>query len=180
MNKLMLIIVVLVVFVGCDKIVPKPQPISSYEFTDVVVSALAAHSASLTPVPDPDINPDPEKHSRANCPTGGWVTHGDGHRTRCPDCDPPWTGMEDVQAELSRMQDEFNRFAVMQSEIQTLTAAHAKQTESMRLFVEALDSISKSLSDLKQPTPTLAPVQCTVQNVWDPNLRQWIQVKTCK
>jgi hypothetical protein len=30
------------------------------------------------------------KHSRTTCPTSGWVTHGDGHKTRCPQCDPPW------------------------------------------------------------------------------------------
>lgn len=44
------------------------------------------------PLPGPVIPPAPvaKTHDRADCPTAGWVTHGDGHRTRCPDCVPAY------------------------------------------------------------------------------------------
>ena len=38
-----------------------------------------------------DFPPDPAaRHSRDECPYDNWITHGDGHKTRCPYCDPPW------------------------------------------------------------------------------------------
>jgi len=38
-----------------------------------------------------DFPPDPNaRHSREDCPYDNWITHGDGHKTRCPYCDPPW------------------------------------------------------------------------------------------
>lgn len=37
-----------------------------------------------------------DKHARADCPTGGWVTHGDGHKTRCPSCDPPYLATDEA------------------------------------------------------------------------------------
>lgn len=50
------------------------------------ISIVAANTkASGTVVPTPI-----GKHGRTSCPTGGWVTHGDDHKTRCPNCDPPW------------------------------------------------------------------------------------------
>lgn len=46
----------------------------------------------VIPTPGPIVPVDPidTTHPRNECPTGGWVTHGDGHRTRCPDCEPAW------------------------------------------------------------------------------------------
>lgn len=38
-------------------------------------------------------------HDRAKCPTAGWVTHGDGHKTRCPDCRPTWESQEEPKQE---------------------------------------------------------------------------------
>ena len=53
----------------------------------------------IGPSPGPVIPPAPvsRTHDRADCPTSGWVTHGDGHRTRCPDCVPAY-GDETPQA----------------------------------------------------------------------------------
>lgn len=34
--------------------------------------------------------PSPTGHKRADCPTGGWIVHGDSHKTRCPECQPSW------------------------------------------------------------------------------------------
>jgi hypothetical protein len=40
-----------------------------------------------------DFPPDPAaRHPRDECPYDNWITHGDGHKTRCPYCDPPWDG----------------------------------------------------------------------------------------
>lgn len=37
-----------------------------------------------------------DKHARADCPTDGWVTHGDEHKTRCPNCDPPYLSTDEI------------------------------------------------------------------------------------
>lgn len=37
-----------------------------------------------------------DKHARADCPTDGWVTHGDDHKTRCPNCDPPYLSTDEI------------------------------------------------------------------------------------
>lgn len=47
----------------------------------------------------PDVSPDSERHARDKCPTGGWITHGDGHKTRCTLCDPPWTSSDEAPKE---------------------------------------------------------------------------------
>lgn len=35
------------------------------------------------------------KHARKDCPTGGWITQGDGHKSRCPSCDPPYISTDE-------------------------------------------------------------------------------------
>lgn len=37
-----------------------------------------------------------DKHARADCPTDGWVTHGDDHKTRCPNCDTPYLSTDEI------------------------------------------------------------------------------------
>ena len=38
-----------------------------------------------------DFPPDPSaRHPRDECPFDHWIIHGDGHKSRCPYCDPPW------------------------------------------------------------------------------------------
>ena len=46
-------------------------------------NAIANQATPDGPGPDDD-----ETHAREDCPTGGWITHGDGHKTRCPFCRP--------------------------------------------------------------------------------------------
>lgn len=41
------------------------------------------------PTPTPPA-PDSGTHPRSQCPTNGWVVQGDGHKTRCTKCDPPY------------------------------------------------------------------------------------------
>lgn len=62
-------------------------------------AAAAVAYAALYPIsstPDPDIKPEPKDdgHPRDECPNGGWVTHGDGHTTRCPKCRPVYSQEE--------------------------------------------------------------------------------------
>jgi hypothetical protein len=60
-------------------------------------AAVLGVGASTTPIVVPAPVVPSTSHARADCPTGGWVTHGDGHRTRCVDCDPSWTASDEVQ-----------------------------------------------------------------------------------
>ncbi len=59
---------------GCDV----TQGAENYRDAAAVDLAIA----TMTDVPKPE--PTPEKCSRCN--GTGWITHGDGHQTRCPDC----------------------------------------------------------------------------------------------
>lgn len=77
-------------------------PPSSCQFRDSRAQADASAAvayAALYPVsdtPDPDLKPEPKDdgHPRDICPDGGWVTHGDGHTTRCPKCRPAYSEEE--------------------------------------------------------------------------------------
>ena len=84
-----LLVLGLVSSLGC--IPPPPAPehktISPEDVRAIfaVQFALAGMDKSVGPAPPPTT-----KHARRDCPTDGWLTHGDGHRTRCKLCDPPW------------------------------------------------------------------------------------------
>lgn len=58
-------------------------------------SAAMAYAALyvISSTPDPELKPEPidRGHPRESCPDGGWITHGDGHTTRCPLCRPAYT-----------------------------------------------------------------------------------------
>ena len=81
MKRLTLILGFLVfAVVGC-------QPAGlSHDFRDAVavefaVATMLGNSPSPNPPPNP---PTPDRCPR--CKDTGWITHGDGHRTPCPDC----------------------------------------------------------------------------------------------
>ena len=46
----------------------------------------AVEWAVATMVSDHAPEPDPQPYACPRCQDTGWITHGDGHRTRCPDC----------------------------------------------------------------------------------------------
>ena len=64
------------------------------QYRPYVAAKLALVASTPAPGPVPDDN---ATHPRAECPTNGWITHGDGHRSRCPNCDPPWTSDEPTE-----------------------------------------------------------------------------------
>lgn len=51
----------------------------------VARASLTPAEASPTP-PKPDPGPKPTPDKCATCQGTGWIVHGDGHRTPCPDC----------------------------------------------------------------------------------------------
>lgn len=75
---------------GCVK------PTAQHDWTDQIAVSLAKHTSQSDSVP---VGPTDETHNRSDCPTGGWITHGDGHRTRCPDCRPAY-GSEPTEAPI--------------------------------------------------------------------------------
>ena len=65
----------------------------------------------------PQPQPVSSKHKREDCPTGGWV--GDGTvRTRCLDCDPPYSQEETTDAE--EVKEEPVPFGVPEIPIETV------------------------------------------------------------
>jgi len=78
MNKksifaILLSVVVVVCFVAADV-----QTVDQYE-----KGIKTAFDQAEKQVFDTDVNPDPETEL---CDGSGWITHGDGHRTKCPGC----------------------------------------------------------------------------------------------
>lgn len=92
-------LLVLAVLAGC----PVDPPVREFgdaaaqepsqEMIAHVATTLALHTIS-TPTPSPAPSPAPSGHERAKCPTGGWMVHADGHKTRCPECVPAWSADE--------------------------------------------------------------------------------------
>lgn len=83
------LLLTLALFTGCDTSgsvnkYSKEQIIAAD--THIIYAAFKNEKQDVTPVG--------KKHARADCPTNGWITHGDGHKTRCPDCDPPYVSTE--------------------------------------------------------------------------------------
>jgi hypothetical protein len=86
---------------GC---IPTPDPPVKEDFRGHVAATLALHVRPATkPVV---IVPDTGTHPRDKCPTGGWVTQGDGHRTRCTQCDPPWSSEAPVQPDTPAVESD--------------------------------------------------------------------------
>lgn len=84
---------------GCES-----PPTAEIDFQDHAAFTLAKYTSAPSVAPDVVT-----KHKRADCPTGGWVTHGDGHRTRCPHCDPPWdSAATDLSANFGQKCDNPN------------------------------------------------------------------------
>lgn len=54
-----------------------------------VISVILAAEALKHDADGPDAAPD-KYHEREDCPNDHWIVHGDGHRSRCPWCLPPW------------------------------------------------------------------------------------------
>lgn len=79
MNKLIYSLLFCVIFTGCSKRIE-----TSYES---LVSVLVGKAVLGGNNPDPSPGPQPNtKHLRKDCPFSGWIIHGDGHKTPCPDC----------------------------------------------------------------------------------------------
>lgn len=71
---------------GCKNTMAANIDVDEYE--NAIIVELATAGGDVTPV-----TPISHKHKRADCPNDGWV--GDGTvRTRCLDCDPPYTQEE--------------------------------------------------------------------------------------
>lgn len=85
-------------FTACAWPWQRPEAVDPQAWNAAIAAELAVLEIEPATVVPPGPAPSPTTHARANCPTGGWITHGDGHKTRCPNCDPPWTSEPAVQA----------------------------------------------------------------------------------
>lgn len=80
---------------GCT--LPAPAPPADPGPGPGYYRAVIAAAVALTPpaqAPPDQLN----EHARTDCPGQGWVTHGDGHRTRCPNCRPVWPAEQETPA----------------------------------------------------------------------------------
>lgn len=83
MNRIFVLLIALTL-PGC---IPGAQARDNRGVVAALLAAITSTTVDALPVaPEPTAT-----HRRADCPSDGWITHGDGHRTRCPNCDPPWT-----------------------------------------------------------------------------------------
>ncbi|WP_417744744.1 hypothetical protein [Rosistilla oblonga] len=76
--------------------------------------------ASREEIPAPTPNED-EMHPRSECPTGGWITHGDGHRTPCPYCLPESSEREPETPKVVEEQPEVEQEAEPEPAIEEST-----------------------------------------------------------
>jgi hypothetical protein len=74
--KRLCLLILLVCCVGCS------AAVGASDYRDDVAVDLAVATMADSPAPTP--GPTPDKCGR--CKGTGWITHGDGHRTPCPDC----------------------------------------------------------------------------------------------
>lgn len=76
------LLLISLLFVGCAKAEP-------VDFLPIILTSIGPASLDgSTPSPAPT----PSKyHKRADCPTDGWITQGDGHQTRCKYCQPSYS-----------------------------------------------------------------------------------------
>ena len=67
----------------------------NYRADAAAVLATEIELGGNAPAPEPD----EKTHGRSDCPTSGWNTHGDGHRTRCQQCRPAWSEASEKASE---------------------------------------------------------------------------------
>lgn len=85
MNKLYTILLPIILLVGCA------QQQQTTEVLDAIKASIVNETyAAVKNGVDVPVVPVNGRHKRADCPVGGWITQGDGHKSRCPDCDPPY------------------------------------------------------------------------------------------
>ncbi len=81
-----LIVALCVLFAaGCQP----AQPPADYRDGVAVELTVATMAADRAPQPEPE---PPGPYDCPRCKDTGWITHGDGHRTACPDCSDRGTG----------------------------------------------------------------------------------------
>ncbi len=73
MKHLTVLLVLLVVAIGCE-----PQNQTDFRPTIACELALGTMSPDESPSPTPDVTD--------KCDGSGWITQGDGHKTKCPGC----------------------------------------------------------------------------------------------
>jgi hypothetical protein len=77
MKRMLSIALAALLIAGCQEF-----PLPADHLDDVAVDlAVATIAADRSPAPTP-----PQPYKCRRCQDTGWVTHGDGHRTPCPDC----------------------------------------------------------------------------------------------
>ena len=114
MKNIFTILIPLVFLVGCNNVAAinglTSQQKAMIDSIIVTESYNGTHSKDKV---DPLIVPS-TRHQRADCPVGGWITQGDGHKSRCPDCDPPYSGdidnlqsaIDDLSAKVSAIEEK--------------------------------------------------------------------------
>jgi len=139
-NLVMLCLAVGLAAAGCGG----PSPAQEH-FRDVVAVelALATLADGASPTPSP--------YSCARCRDTGWLTHGDGHRTPCPDCNPGaagelYGGPIDTVREVKELIRKGNELADRGTAILDAAERDGKVTIDIRL---------------PKPTPLRASAACT-------------------
>lgn len=82
-HSLLLLVTILV---GCKLTATLPH----HDYSNVIAITAGEKASTAS---DPTVNPPTPvstRHLRKDCPNNGVITHGDGHTTPCPDCDPPY------------------------------------------------------------------------------------------
>jgi hypothetical protein len=121
------------------------------DYRDYIATSIATHAMQPD---DGPVDPVDGKHAREDCPTDGWITHGDGHRSRCPFCDPPYSGDEQPQQESAESaQDD----AVVVPDPQEGSGASSSEDEVPLPFEEPLIEVFPDMpkSFLNLPVPRI-------------------------
>jgi hypothetical protein len=117
--------------------------------------ALATIAPSVDPTPEPA--PAPGKCQR--CGDTGWITHGDGHKTRCPECNQGElpTGPIDTLRNAKALVDKYNRLADQAKAILDAAQRAGKITVDIRM-PGAMPTMEWPMVDVAEEQTVAAPV----------------------
>lgn len=104
-----------------------------------------------------DIQPTPEQCER--CSGTGWITHGDGHRTPCPECSDGSAGLSggpiDTYRDARELIDKGNALADRGKAILDAAERDGKITVDVRLPTPSIEQIELGQFDIEPTAPDL-------------------------
>lgn len=179
------IVIMCAILAGCNKSGSNGPSQDTRALLDAVIVTESYNAVKENPDSDVVV-PNSTKHNRADCPNGGWITQGDGHKSRCPDCEPAWNSDVDNLEELRKQVEIDKQNALKEVEAAKVAALKAAEEAKAQLDAEVKakqEAEAKAKLEAEQKAATEASIKAGVeaeQNEHVPTVGEQLAIEAAK